>query len=425
MVKKNKRVARIFLLILIVSPFFLTTQMAYPQSFRIISPNGGQDWKINDNHYITWQSIGLSANTKVRLELFKGERKIGIIASNLTIGPAGTAGWNWRVGQYQGGAAQPGSAYKIRIVTMDGRYPDQSDGVFRISRDIQSQQLPSQALQAKPKPSVVVKPTIQDPQVKPGFNPDEVPDFSFEHVSYDRFQKRLKILVRNQGANYQGPIEVFAQCKRGTFKLERTITRHFQNFPHNFTDYFVVEFDWDLYCCYLVSLLKIDPQNKIAESNKGNNTFQGNIFQTDQTCFMFDPRNGVQIAVKLGGKEHGVASGGSIEIGASDVSYDPMLRIAYIDLSYRVSNCCSQSVSTAITYKYYTHPDNNVFSITDPSFNYQPGQNRYIQRRIAMKIRQGNFLRIDLGKTCQAWPGLIGDGYFQANFIFKNDFEFY
>jgi hypothetical protein len=135
------------------SPFlFLSIEIAYSQSFRIIVPNGGENWKINDNHYITWQSIGLSADTKVRLELFQGGRKIGIIASNLSIGPAGATGWNWKVGQYQGGVAQPGSDYKIRVVTMDGRYPDESNGFFQISRGIQSQGIASQELKAKPKP---------------------------------------------------------------------------------------------------------------------------------------------------------------------------------------------------------------------------------------------------------------------------------
>jgi hypothetical protein len=152
MVKKDKKVARIFFFILIVSSLFLSTKIAYAQSLRIIAPNGGQNWKINDKHYITWQSTDLSADVKVRLELFQGGRKIGIIASNLSINPTGIAGWKWEVGQYQGGMAQTGSDYKIRVVTMDSRYRDESEGFFQISRGIQSQGIASQELKTKPKP---------------------------------------------------------------------------------------------------------------------------------------------------------------------------------------------------------------------------------------------------------------------------------
>ena len=62
MIFLRKRMVFLWVMLILL---FVGSHGAFCQSLRIIVSNGGENWKINDNHYITWQSIGLSADVKV------------------------------------------------------------------------------------------------------------------------------------------------------------------------------------------------------------------------------------------------------------------------------------------------------------------------------------------------------------------------
>jgi hypothetical protein len=134
MQKENKGYdmrGKFFFLVLIVFFLFVSAEVAYSQSIRLLMPNGGEAWFIGQEKYISWTSEGLSADTKVKLELFHHGTRIGTISSNRS-NPGGTVAWKWNVGDYQGGTAAPDSDYYIHITTMDGQYTDRSDRSFRL-----------------------------------------------------------------------------------------------------------------------------------------------------------------------------------------------------------------------------------------------------------------------------------------------------
>ena len=134
MLKGSKRYdisEKIFFSMLIVFFLFVAAEVAYSQSIRLLIPNGGEDWVIGQEKYISWTSEGLSADTKVKLELFRDGRRIGTIISNRS-NPGGLVAWKWNVGDYEGGTAAPDSGYYIHITTMDGQYTDRTDRSFRL-----------------------------------------------------------------------------------------------------------------------------------------------------------------------------------------------------------------------------------------------------------------------------------------------------
>ena len=135
MLKKIKDImtGKFFFLFLIVFFLFVSAETVYSQSIRLVIPNGGETWIIGQEKYISWISNGLSADTKVELGLFQKRKRIGTIASNRSIRPGEAVAWKWKVGQYQGGTATPGSGYKVCIHTLDEPYRfDCSDHFFAL-----------------------------------------------------------------------------------------------------------------------------------------------------------------------------------------------------------------------------------------------------------------------------------------------------
>ena len=157
MMKKNqKRYGRVmYVFFFSVLFLFILTALAYAQTIQLLSPNGGESWRIGQNKSITWTSSGLPANHAVQLELLHNGSKIGTIRSNISIGAAGeTSNWTWRVGTYQGGTAAADSGYTIRIIdTWNRQYMDVSNGTFTLVRGIgsgPSVNRPDNNLAAKP-----------------------------------------------------------------------------------------------------------------------------------------------------------------------------------------------------------------------------------------------------------------------------------
>ena len=94
----------------------------------LTSPNGGQTWKSGATMPVTWSSSGVSGN--VKLVLFKDGIKVGNIVTDV---PVGSGTYSWVVGQNVVETAPVGTGYKIRVITMDGVYKDESDAAFTIS----------------------------------------------------------------------------------------------------------------------------------------------------------------------------------------------------------------------------------------------------------------------------------------------------
>ena len=107
---------------------------AFGQSFTITSPNGGESWELGKLHNITWTYPGIPNNKKVKLMLWKDGSKVGDIATDLPIGSSGSGSYAWTVGSYQGGTAEDGTGYKVRVRDMQNQYEmDQSNQPFAIA----------------------------------------------------------------------------------------------------------------------------------------------------------------------------------------------------------------------------------------------------------------------------------------------------
>jgi hypothetical protein len=109
-----------------------TVSVVFSADLQLITPNGGENWLRGRVQTITWRAQGVQGN--VRLILFKGAERLGVIADNLA---ASAGSFPWTVGSYQRGAAQEqaaiGSGYKIRVKALQGTAEDTSDRPFTIA----------------------------------------------------------------------------------------------------------------------------------------------------------------------------------------------------------------------------------------------------------------------------------------------------
>lgn len=93
----------------------------------VTSPNGGESLIKDSTHTITWQASYFS--THIKITLWQGDTRIGVIAPDLDPGPGS---FNWNVGDYAGGSADPGAGYRIKIKARNLRISDFSDSAFSI-----------------------------------------------------------------------------------------------------------------------------------------------------------------------------------------------------------------------------------------------------------------------------------------------------
>ncbi len=108
---EEKKMKKSVLILLAV--FFLTCNLL-ADGIALISPNGGEKWKKGSMKQISWTATGLSHDMKIFL--FKDDKKVGIIADNVTYNPAKNSySIPWKVGEYIGGIEGPGTQYKIKI----------------------------------------------------------------------------------------------------------------------------------------------------------------------------------------------------------------------------------------------------------------------------------------------------------------------
>ena len=104
--------------------------LAFAQA-TITAPNGGESWVERTSHNITWTHSG--ANFTVKLQLFQGETRIGVIRFGLDL----TAdSYTWAdVGLLEDGTRAPaGVGYTVRILRQsDNTLLDQSNAGFSIT----------------------------------------------------------------------------------------------------------------------------------------------------------------------------------------------------------------------------------------------------------------------------------------------------
>ena len=115
---------RLFISILIV---FMTVGLLTAQTIKVKSPNGGEKWPLESKQKITWVATGVTND--IRIFLVKNGVQLGLIVptANTNLGY-----YEWVVGTYQGGVAQPGPGYTVKLKVMGKDIVDFSDNPFTI-----------------------------------------------------------------------------------------------------------------------------------------------------------------------------------------------------------------------------------------------------------------------------------------------------
>ena len=121
-------------LLCVLSVYLVIGGVAFAQSVKVTSPNGGESWKLGTTQNITWTFQDVPGNAKLKLILLKDGAKLGDIADNVNLGTAGAGSFPWPVGTYLGGTAPEGGGYKVRVRAMnDTNIIDASDQTFAIA----------------------------------------------------------------------------------------------------------------------------------------------------------------------------------------------------------------------------------------------------------------------------------------------------
>lgn len=97
-------------------------------TLSLTAPNGGESWSQGAATTISWTGANLSGSN--RLELWKGNARIGVIKNNL---PAATGSFPWQAGVSAAGMAAEGTDYKVKVINSSG-LEDAGDNFFAISK---------------------------------------------------------------------------------------------------------------------------------------------------------------------------------------------------------------------------------------------------------------------------------------------------
>lgn len=268
--KSQKRYGKaMYVFFFSVLSLFILTTFAYAQTLQLLSPNGGESWRVGQNKSITWTSSGLPENHAVQLELLHNGSKIGTIRSNISIGAAGeTSSWTWRVGTYQGGTAAVDSGYTIRITDMWNRqYTDVSNGTFTLVRGIgsgPSVNRPDNNLTAKPHVTNTIF-TLPDLVVTDAWI-DDTPTIRW---------LKWKVENKNWRRVKLDPDVLFVVqfCAIGTRCYPLRVSRmDIDNL--NRSGYFTIKYSWDYNCD--VRFI-VDFEDDVEEYNESNNLSTFNL----------------------------------------------------------------------------------------------------------------------------------------------------
>lgn len=102
-----------------------TVGEAVDPSINLISPNGGESLPLGSSHAIIWSAANWDGGVNIYLD--QNGSRVGTIATGIA-GASGT--YAWTVGNREGGTAEAGSGYRIRVETTDGAAVDSSDAAF-------------------------------------------------------------------------------------------------------------------------------------------------------------------------------------------------------------------------------------------------------------------------------------------------------
>ena len=98
-------------------------------SIAVISPNGGETWKQNTTHPVTWSYTGNPGST-VKIELLKNGVFYQLLTPGTSIGSAGSGSYSWTIRTI----TKPGTDYKIRVTsTSNSANSDTSNANFTIN----------------------------------------------------------------------------------------------------------------------------------------------------------------------------------------------------------------------------------------------------------------------------------------------------
>jgi hypothetical protein len=126
----NSTVQRTGILTIAGQTFTVTQSGAQGSGLSVLSPNGGENWKVGTTQIINWSYSGNPGNS-IKIELLKGGTVNRTIAYRISIGSGGNGSYSWRIPKFQ---AQ-GSDYKTRITSLsNSSYSDTSNNPFTISK---------------------------------------------------------------------------------------------------------------------------------------------------------------------------------------------------------------------------------------------------------------------------------------------------
>lgn len=108
--------------------FAIAAGSVQPPSLKLAAPNGGESWSQGAVKTVSWTGANLSGNN--RLELWKGNAKVGVIKSNL---PAASGSFAWPAGHSTAGMAGEGTDYKVKVINSSG-LEDAGDNFFAITK---------------------------------------------------------------------------------------------------------------------------------------------------------------------------------------------------------------------------------------------------------------------------------------------------
>ncbi len=99
------------------------------QKVSVLSPNGGESWRLGETHEIAWDPAGV-AGGNMTIKLFRD----GAAVKTLAVSIADDGSFTWKIKDKRG-RITPGDDYTIKIVDANPSNPtnrDESDGPFEI-----------------------------------------------------------------------------------------------------------------------------------------------------------------------------------------------------------------------------------------------------------------------------------------------------
>ncbi len=315
-------------LTLLMFVIFLTC-VFYCQEIEVTNPNGYERWELGSIKYITWRSSGVSGNFKI--SLWKDGKKVENIAPDLS---NENRSYRWQVGKYNGGIANPGTGYTIKIKEKGKPVSDVSDAPFTIfevcrlrlnslskscglTGDVfkmhgswgstQGTKIPCinkgrrNLLTVLSWSNTVIRVKIpaglapgvyavgaycsNEPN-SPGSNwkkfkivssADQcAPDFEVDYIEITS-RSKVGVRIKNNGEEYTGPVKFrvvgLDKLTGGSFTLDKTVTLY--NFSMKESPsakiLHLLDFVWPDNVCLIAFAVTIDPKNHILELNERNN----------------------------------------------------------------------------------------------------------------------------------------------------------